>query len=74
VKERKTLVLLLKTAEVWAGTTLPPNSEDARLQMKILQRKSLKKWKSVHTEIAKKNVQTEGIRTQLSACKKLVGL
>ncbi len=72
--ESKTLVLLLKTAKVWAGTTLPHNSADARLQMEILQRKSLKKWKTVQTEIAKKTVQTEGLRAQLSVCKKLLGL
>ena len=74
VEESKTLVLLLKTAKVWAGTTLPYNSADARLQMEILQRKSLKKWKSAQTEIAKKAVQAEGLRAQLSACKKLLGL
>jgi transcriptional regulator with XRE-family HTH domain len=73
-EESKTLALLLKTSEVWAGTTLPPNSEDARLQMEILQRKSLKKWKSAQTEITKKTVQAEGLRAHLSACKKLLGL
>ena len=74
VEESKTMVLLLKTAKIWAGTTLPPNSADARLQMEILQRKSLKKWKSVQTEITKKTVQAEGLRAQLSVCKKLLGL
>jgi transcriptional regulator with XRE-family HTH domain len=73
MEESKTLVLLLKTAKVWAGTTLPPNSADARLQMEILQRKSLKKWKMVQTEIAKNTVRAEGLRAQLSACKKLLG-
>ena len=74
MEESKTLALLLKTTKVWTGTTLPPNSADARLQMEILQRKSLKKWKSAQTEIAKKTVQAEGLRAQLSACKKLLGL
>ena len=74
MEESKTLVLLLKTAKVWAGTTLLHNSADARLQMEILQRKSLKKWKSVQTEITKKAVQVQGLRAQLSVCKKLLGL
>ena len=74
MEESKTLVLLLKTAKVWTGTTLPLGPQDARLQMEILQRKSLKKWKSAQTEIAKKTVQAEGLRAQLSACKKLLGL
>jgi hypothetical protein len=75
MEESKTLVLLLKTAKVWAGTTLlPHNSADTRLQMEILQRKSLKKWKSAQTEITKKTVQAEGLRAQRSACKKLLGL
>jgi transcriptional regulator with XRE-family HTH domain len=73
-EESKTLVLLLKTAKVWAGTTLPHNSADARLQMEILQRKSIKKWISVQTEITKKAVQAKGLWAQLSACKKLLGL
>ena len=74
VEESKKLALMLKTAKVWAGTTLPNYSGDARLQMEILQRKSLKKWKSVQTEIAKNAVQAEGLRAQLGACKKLLSL